>query len=216
MISNSNNPLHGQTLALAGLYQAAFLVQQTARGEVRDADATRASIGSIFMTSPANVEDVYNGIGGVTRGLEILVQQLGNVDGARDPVLTGYVILLSHLERKLSGQPALLDTISQGIEAVRAGQAYGPGLSTELATALADIYTGTISTLTPRIMVRGEQGILESTGSRDMIRALLLAGMRSAVLWRQCGGSRLRLLWKRRALLAHARELAVLPAGGTR
>ena len=99
---------------------------------------------------------------------------------------------------------------------MRAGQAYGPGLSTELTTALADIYTGTISKLTPRIMVRGEQGILESTGSRDMIRALLLAGMRSAVLWRQCGGCRLRLLWKRRALLAHARELAVLPAGGTR
>ena len=213
MISKSNDPLHGQTLALAGLYQAAFLVHQTARGEVRDSAATQASIGSIFMTSPAVAEDVYNGIAGLATGLEILVQQLGNENGARDPVLTGYVILLIHLERKLSRDPAMLESISHGIEAVRAGQAYGPGLSTELTTALADIYTGTISTLTPRIMVRGEQGILESTGSRDMIRALLLAGMRSAVLWRQCGGSRIRLLWKRRALLAHARELA-LPAGG--
>ena len=164
MTSTGSNTLHGQTLALAGLYQAAFLVHQTARGQRRDTAATTASIGSIFMTSPAAVEEVYNGIAGLTSGLEILVQQLGNDNGARDPVLTGYVILLIHLERKLSGQPALLDAISRGIEAARAGQDYGPDLSAELAATLADIYTGTISTLTPRIMVRGEQDILDSTG----------------------------------------------------
>jgi high frequency lysogenization protein len=40
-----------------------------------------------------------------------------------------------------------------------------------------------------------------------MIRALLLGGMRAAVLWRQCGGNRLQLLLRRKALLRACREL---------
>ena len=211
MISNSNNPLHGQTLALAGLYQAAFLVQQTARGEVRDAVATRASIGSIFMTSPASADDVYNGTAGLATGLALLREQLGNDNAGRDPELTAYVITLMHLERTLSRQPTLFDVIARGIDALRDDGAYGPEATPDIIAALAEIYTDTISTLTPRIMVQGEPAILDSSESRDMIRALLLAGKRAAVMWRQCGGGRIRLLFGRKALLQHAQTLAHTP-----
>jgi high frequency lysogenization protein len=73
--------------------------------------------------------------------------------------------------------------------------------------ALAELYSSTISTLQPRIMVKGEQSILTGTDSRNMIRALLLGGMRAAVLWRQCGGNRVQLLFRRKALLRDCREL---------
>lgn len=200
--------LHGQTLALAGLYQAARLVQQTAHGRIRDAAATRTSIGSIFMTSPASVDDVYDGL---ATGLALLREQLGNDNSGRDPELTGYVITVMHLERKLSRQPALLEMIARGIDALRNDETYGPEPTPEIIAALAEIYTDTISTLTPRIMVQGEPAILDSAESRDMIRALLLAGMRAAVLWRQCGGGRIRLLFGRKALLQHAQTLAHTP-----
>jgi high frequency lysogenization protein len=203
--------LHGQTLALAGLYQAARLVQQTARGRIRDAAATRTSIGSIFMTSPASVDDVYDGTAGLVTGLALLREQLGNGNSGRDPELTGYVITVMHLERKLSRQPALLEMIARGIDALRNDETYGPGPTPDIIAALAEIYTDTISTLTPRIMVQGEPAILDSPESRDMIRALLLAGMRAAVLWRQCGGGRIRLLFGRKALLQHAQTLAHTP-----
>ncbi|MGB5260659.1 MAG: high frequency lysogenization protein HflD [Gammaproteobacteria bacterium] len=199
--------LHGQTLALAGLFQAARLVQQTARGQVRDATATRTSIGSIFMTSPANVDAVYPDTAGLATGLAVLREQLGNDNSTRDPELTAYVITLMHLERKLSGRPDLLDAIARGIDAMRNGAAYGPEVTPELIAALAGIYTDTVSTLTPRIMVQGEPAILDATESRDMIRALLLAGMRAAVLWRQCGGGRIRLVLGRKALVRHAQAL---------
>ena len=202
------NSLHGQPRALAGLYQAARLVQQTARGRIRDAAATRASIGSIFMTSPASVDDVYDGIAGLATGLALLREQLGNDKIVRDPELTGYVITLMHLERKLAGQPALLDVIARGIDALRNDETYGPEATPDIVAALAGIYTDTISTLTPRIMVQGEPAILDTSESRDMIRTLLLAGMRAAVLWRQCGGGRIRLLFGRKALLQHAQTLA--------
>jgi high frequency lysogenization protein len=200
--------LHGQTLALAGLYQAARLVQQTARGQVRDAAATRASIGSIFMTSPDNVDAVYPDTAGLNTGLAVLQEQLGSDNRARDPELTGYVITLMRLERKLSGQPDLLDTIGRGIDSIRNEAAYGPEATPEVIAVLAGIYTDTISTLTPRVMVQGEPAILESAESRDMVRALLLGGMRAAVLWRQSGGGRLRLVLGRKALLRHAQTLA--------
>lgn len=208
MTNRQHKSLHGQTLALAGLYQAAHLVQQTARGRSRDALATETSLGSIFITTPDDVEAIYNGHAGLATGLAVMVGQLGNTGRTRDLELTGYVITLMHLERKLSGQPALFDVIARGIDALRNDQAYGPEATPDIIAALAGIYTDTVSTLTPRIMVQGEPAILESAESRDMIRALLLSGMRAAVLWRQCGGGRIRLLFGRRALLRHAHMLA--------
>lgn len=208
MTNRQHKSLHGQTLALAGLYQAAHLVQQTARGRTRDALATETSLGSIFMTAPDDVEAVYNGHAGLATGLAVMVEQLGNAGRTRDLELTGYVITLMHLERKLSTRPALLDRIARGIDALRDAAGGAPALSTELTGALAAIYTDTISTLTPRIMVKGEPIILDSPENRDMVRALLLAGIRAAVLWRQCGGGRIRMVLGRKALLQHARTLA--------
>ena len=73
--------------------------------------------------------------------------------------------------------------------------------------ALADVYTETISTLQPRIMVKGEESVLRNSDSKSMIRALLLAGMRATVLWKQCGGSRTRLIFQRRKILGICRML---------
>jgi high frequency lysogenization protein len=56
-------------------------------------------------------------------------------------------------------------------------------------------------------MVKGEPTRLTETGVANQIRALLLAAMRSAVLWRQCGGTRLGLL------LGGRRKLADTAAG---
>jgi high frequency lysogenization protein len=53
-------------------------------------------------------------------------------------------------------------------------------------------------------MVDGEHHILNVQENADKIRALLLAAVRSAVLWRQCGGSRWQMLFKRDQLIAEA------------
>jgi len=52
------------------------------------------------------------------------------------------------------------------------------------------------------VLVKGNSQTLAQPDTAALVRALLLAGTRSAVLWRQCGGSRWRLLFERRALLA--------------
>jgi high frequency lysogenization protein len=194
-------------IALAGLFQSVRLVQQTARGERRDATATAACLGSIFNTDPETASGVYGDVASLRPGLETLQAQLGNDSARRDMELTGYAITLLHLERKLNRQPGMLRTLGDGIRKISAQTEFFDQSHPTVIAALAELYSSTISTLQPRIMVKGEQSILTGTDSRNMIRALLLGGMRAAVLWRQCGGNRLQLLWRRKALLRDCEAL---------
>jgi len=194
-------------IALAGLFQSVRLVQQTARGEYRDAAATAACLNSIFNTDPESACAVYGEIARLQLGLESLLSQLGSGKQQRDMELTAYAITLLHLERKLSRNRDMLNTLGEGIRKIMERSGQYEESSPELAAALAELYTRTISSLRPRIMVKGEQSILTGSDSRNMIRALLLGGMRAAVLWRQCGGNRMQLLFRRKTLLQGCREL---------
>ena len=71
----------------------------------------------------------------------------------------------------------------------------------------ADLYLKNISTLSPRIMVNGDPVHLNNSENANRIRALLLAGIRAATLWRQSGGGRLTLLLRRSPLLRETRML---------
>lgn len=196
-----------QTLALAGVTQAVSQVDGIARTGVLDAAAFETSLQSLFVTSPERTEDVYGGVPGVRLGLEGLRTQLGNDPKQRNIEQTRYLIALLHLERKLSRRRDMLEQIRQGLDNTRRQIEHFEINHPTVIASLADLYTNTISNLAPRIMVRGEQGHLNVTENANKIRALLLAGIRSAVLWRQSGGSRLKLLFRRRAYLEEALQL---------
>jgi len=213
MTDSMNKDIRDRTIALAGIYQAARLVQQTAQGERRDADATRASINSILNTDPESTAAVYGDSRALGTGLETVMSQLANDNKQRDMVLTGYVITLMHLERKLTRQSALMKQLANGIERIKGETNLADVTDPDISAALAELYKDTVSSLQPRIMVKGEESVLRNTDSKNMIRALLLAGMRAAVLWRQRGGNRIRLIFQRKqfldcciALLAEARR----------
>ena len=72
---------------------------------------------------------------------------------------------------------------------------------------LAEVYQRNISTLSPRVMVTGEPLHLQNPDNQNRIRAVLLAGVRAAILWQQCGGNRWTLLFGRRRLVDAARSL---------
>jgi len=201
MKNQMNSDICDRTIALAGMYQAARLVQQTAQGERRDADATRASINSILETDPETAAAVYGGSSALITGLEMVTSQLANHSKQRDMALTGYVITLMPLERKLTRQADLMKRLASAIERVKGEVKLSDEVDHGIIAALAEVYKDTVSTLQPRIMVKGEESVLRNTDSKNMIRALLLAGMRAAVLWRQRGGNRIRLIFQRKQIL---------------
>jgi high frequency lysogenization protein len=196
-----------QTLALAGVTQAVSQVDNIARTGISDSEAFATSLHSLFVTDPDRTEDVYGGVQGVRPGLNGLRTQLGNDPRQRNIEQTRYLIALLHLERKLSKRPDMLEQIGRGLDNGRRQVEHFEITHPSVIASLADLYTKTISNLAPRIMVRGEEGHLNVTENADKIRALLLAGIRSAVLWRQSGGSRLKLLFRRRAYLEEAMRL---------
>ncbi len=72
---------------------------------------------------------------------------------------------------------------------------------------MAGIYVDVISPLGPRIQVTGSPQVLQNTQVQNKVRAALLAGIRSAVLWQQCGGGRLQLMFSRQRLLNEANAI---------
>ena len=69
---------------------------------------------------------------------------------------------------------------------------------------MAALYAELISPLGPRIIVEGETNNLRDERKAALIRALLLGGIRSAVLLRQLGATRWSVLWSRRRLVDDA------------
>ena len=201
MTTTDNPVIRNRCIALAGMFQAARLVQQTSRAEKRDTAATTACIQSLFVTDPQSVSDVYGSMADLQVGLQILQQQLSSSIARRDLELTGYVITLMHLQRKLSRRDDLVKKISERIDGLKQDAASAASEELELITGLADLYKETVSTLTPRIMVKGDENVLGNSSSQNMIRTLLLAGIRATVLWSQCGGSRIKLIFQRKAML---------------
>lgn len=198
--------LANQTIALAGLTQAVQLVQRIARTGTADGDDVEASLASILKLNPDDVLDVYGSLDKLRTGLKGLEKQLGAPDRV-DTELARYAASLIFLERKLQQNPAMLEKIRAGVERATAQTAHF-GLSHDnVVASLADIYQETISQLKPRVMVVGEPLHLNNPANANRIRALLLAGIRAAVLWRQCGGSRWKFLLYRRKMQAEATRL---------
>lgn len=203
----NSNRYNDQALAFAGILQALQLVQNTAYGRPCDLGAMQASLRSVLKLDASSVVDVYAGIPSVAAGLRLLQTQLMSRNKKPDMELSRYLVTLLHLERKLSKRPDLLDRIRAGVErAQQQAQHFDISHASVLAN-LAETYSATLSTLQPRILVNGNPSRLADTAAANQIRALLLAAMRSAVLWRQCGGSRTGLLFGRKKLIGAAAQL---------
>lgn len=202
----SLNTITNQTIALAGISQVCLLVQQLATKGTADSAAIETSIGSILKIDSDSVIDIFDDLSQIKLGLEQLQQQLTGRTIA-NPEQGRYAASLVYLEMQLSGNPAMLEKIHLGIEKEQnLSESFGIMHDTILAN-LGDLYHNTISTVRPRIVVNGDKKYLAHPNIVNKIRALLLAGIRSTMLWRQCGGARWKFLIFRKKLQDEIRFL---------
>lgn len=196
----------GRVIALAGLFQALALVRAIALRGSCDEFAANRSLASVLRIDADSPADVYAGVNNLRLGLETLVAQLGE-SGTRDLALTRMAIQVLRLERALLRHHATLQSVRSGVSdmgvlavQVESGQINPSG-------RLAELYAQTLSHLQPRVLVEGNPAFLQQTTQVDRIRALLLAAVRAAVLWRQLGGNQWSLLFRRRQYAMLARGL---------
>lgn len=198
--------LGDQILALAGVFQGAGLVQQLAINGKADSIPMAISLRSLFVTDPHDVPSVYGDPSGVCLGLQCLSESFAPTRDPHHIQRNAYVVSLLHLANRLRRQAGRYAAIGEDLVlAEQQARRYGIHHA-NLMARLADIYQTHISPLGPRIMVRGDALHLENPHNANRVRALLLAGIRSAVLWQQCGGSRFGLLLHRRRLLNATRD----------
>jgi high frequency lysogenization protein len=202
----SLNNITNQTIALAGIAQACSLVHHFATTGNADAGAFEASIGSLLKIDSSSVLDVFGDLKGIQFGLQQLDLQLGG-KALTNPEQARYAAQLVYLQKQLAKRSDLLETIHVGIAKAQAQAEHFGVLHANVQANLADLYHSTVSTLQPRIMVLGDQQYLGAQNTVNKIRALLLAGIRATLLWRQCGGSRWKLLLFRKKIQDEARFL---------
>lgn len=204
MLKNPKN----RTTALAGVYQACAMVHDVATNGRDLNPIVKSTISTLFNTNPDSVEQVYGGLEGVANGLRIMIDQLGFEPVANRQIeITRYTLSLLYLERKLIKNTKMMEVLATGIDSAKQqSEFFGSVVHENVIANLADLYQQTVSKLKPRIMVTGP-AIVHQSDTSSLIRCLLLAGIRSAILWRQCGGRKLQLLFGRKKLINVGKDL---------
>jgi high frequency lysogenization protein len=200
-------PLADRVLALAGVVQAAALVSDAATGVPADEPALQATLASILKTEAPDVPQVFGGAGGVRLGLKKLVELLGPDRNPSDLAILRYSLNLMQLQGRVMGSRPLRKILEASITRGREQVRHFSLTHANVLANLADTYARTAGSIEPRILVVGDALKLRNPQVVNLVRSLLLGGLRSAVLWRQCGGSRWMLLFMRASLLKESRRL---------
>ena len=198
---------HDKTLALAGIFQAASLAKNLATTGMMEQNDFETCIASIFVTDPDSTEMVYGDVSNLNTGLKVLIEQFEAKNNKRDMEIARYVISLLHLQGKLARNKNMMNKLSDGIDRAKAQSEHFSTIHENVIANLAGVYSDTISQIPPKIIVAGEEHFLTNKHITDKIRALLTAGMRSAVLWQQLGGSRWQILLQRKRFIREAKNL---------
>jgi len=193
--------IEDQTLALAGVVQACLIVREIAYQGQAPEHSFEASIASVFRMDAPDVPGVYDGVMRLGDGLRHLRKQLAGQAGQQDAEIMRYALTLLQLAQHLMQDKNMLQTLGNTIESIKENEANNSWLSPSRIEALAKLYQQTISTLSPKIMVKGEPTKLNDPIVAQRIRSALLAGIRSAVLWHQCDGRKMNLLFKRKSFI---------------
>jgi high frequency lysogenization protein len=196
---SSPSPREERVLALAGLVQALQQVRRIADTGQADADIVAAALDSVFRIDADSATAVYGGVSSVRPGLLLLRRYFANE--ARDELLPRLTLAVLQLERRFS-RDAVATKVHDGILALSPSAERQGGAHPEVLTALGNLYAQTVSQLRPRVLVKGNPHYLGQAAVVAEIRAVLLAALRSAVLWRQLGGSLWDFLLRRREMVA--------------
>lgn len=192
-------------IALAGVVQAVTLVDQLGRTGTCDSNAFDASIHSLFTFDAQSTLDVYGGKEHLMLGIESAIKLLNSSAGS----VTGqYALGIVQIQKMLAQDKARYQRVGKGLEAASVQAAHFSETHENVLSNINALYASEISSLSFRIQVRGEPEHLQRDIIAYKIRSLLMAAVRSAHLWRQKGGSRLDLVFRRKKLIDGLTQLA--------
>lgn len=189
----SQDSIHEQILALAGVAQFAINAHAIAAHGRDRPEQLDAALATVFSTEPRTVADALGGQRTVQAGVRYLRRQFGFSQSADDDAgISRNVGQILRLAKRLFHRQDVFKAIRAAIDRARLADR-------EQAPAILDeAYQANISPIPPRIMVQGHPSYLQNPVFEQRIRTHLLAAIRCAVLWRHNGGRFWRLIFMRR------------------
>lgn len=194
------NALENQVIALAALFQHVHAVDQLARTGHCPAQTIETAVRSILCTQPDNVMDVYGNLDNLRDGRNFLSQILNTQSKNPNQLPIRYALAAIQLEARLNKDSVMLGNLARGIELLANKVQHFGADHANVTEAVAQLYLDTLSTYKSRIQISGMPSHLQNPAVAAHIRSLLLAAIRAAMLWRQVGGRRWHLIFKRKAL----------------
>ena len=199
--------MNDRIMALSGIFQATELVRQAANHGTWSGYSADTCLESLLAIETDSVEDVFGGANRLRLGAETLIAVLQGERRYMESL--GYAVNIMQLEynfRKNAEMQAHIGAELIPIADIDDGTEIHE-IKDLQAKKIAALYTRTISTLSPRIVVNGRPQHLQVERTVNWIRTLLFAGLRSAVLWRQLGGGRFSMMFGRKKMLEQAQSL---------
>jgi high frequency lysogenization protein len=197
-----------QTVALAGVAQAARMVDQLSKTGSYPMEFLESSINSLFVFDLERAEDIFGGLPGVRLGLQNLCAILANQGEKSHRDTVRYFFNILQLERHFAADENMRGVVRSRLEHASFRAEHFATHVGEVCHSVAGIYQDTFSRLPRRVTVTGSAEHLENQRNADIVRSLLLAGVRSAFLWRQLGGRRWTLPLRRQAMLKTAQSMS--------
>ncbi len=201
------NSVDDQTIALAGMFQSAVLIEQIAhKGEINQA-AFDCCVDSLFTFEADSTLDIFGDVAGLNRGFKALTEYLGGRGKNSGKNMAYYIMSMMKLSANLQKDSKLANSIANELRTIQQQSKDFNMSRNGLVSKIDGLYQKTISNMQPRINVRGERNYLTNPDNAAKIRALLLSGIRSTVLWHQLGGNKWRLLFSRQRYVDSGKRL---------
>ncbi len=197
-----------RTLTLSALYQCAQIVHSISVDGVATLTDYKAITQLLFAEDNEAFNNILNEVKPFKTGLEHLGKQLsGQQDSIEHLEITRYVISLIALEKSFSNQTQLLQQVAEKVELCHQKMGDNDDKFVEKIKQVAEVYVEHISSLQPRIRIKGSKGHLSNPKNSERIRCILLAGLRIAMHWRTLNGRRWHLFFFRSRYINKGNEL---------
>ena len=200
------NQLENQTLALAGMFQAATLIDELALHGKCNSTEFDCSFDSLFTIEADTPREALGAIACLVRGFTALGDYLGGENRSPGRNIAYYLLSMSKLSSQVLRNEDLSEVLLKGLHGIESDRASFDMSRHSVIHKIDGLYQTCISGLSPRIIVHGEQSYLRNDDNAAKVRVLLLAGIRAAVLWQQLGGNRWNLFWSRKKYVATAQK----------
>lgn len=201
---SAQKKLEAQVIALSALLLAVDGVELLATKGTYAQENYEALFASLLRFNQDNLLDYYDNLYCLERGRQLLLRLLQK---KLSPQKMRYALQLIYIERKLSKNSVLMQTLRNKLLHAQQQAKYFEGYHENVVANFADIYSMSASEAARKMKIYGNASYLEQKSIANHVRALLLCGIRACALWCANGGSRWQLIFNRENLETCARSL---------